>query len=553
MASRSQRHGRANAPRGRRAPPCMWRGAGMELSDDLYARLPAQGWRGRVKGGASSLKVLHLDIDTVRGRIRHSLNTSDDAKAIERAKAIVAKALGEGRIQPNSLATLTYAPPQSAKPVCCKIQTSGNYSTKIARPDGGVLAMSLETSNDQLAKDRMRVVVGAWLARGLILPTCKAARVYGPGGLDGEYSSQTSLLEAEQWFAGKKRSKPRFMQWARGPGRKRVLQSEVYLSDGSRLCCVLNTENTKIGARRMRLILWHAINKGLLPKRQKHLAWRLYGGPIDLATKRFLKRLSALTPKKYEAERKPAARRLGYSPSTIDWLTDQEEVRRSDPVRQAMLRKNARARGRRAAKQTPISKSWQFSTVGGMLAVHPDGPIYAQLTIAGTTLRWRLPAKDRAEAEVLVKPAVDARGRIKRAADAWRDCMIGSPEAKTALNTLLAEQRRYRDMLLSIGADSSRGWAEVALALNDPPFDETTKPAPDKCKRWFVALLQKNPFHSPRPLLTVGDQIGLIDEAKKRFNVSQREARRCYERAQDVTRIKAWSTTHRGKARKRAF
>jgi hypothetical protein len=124
MASRSQRHGRANAPRGRRAPPCMWRGAGMELSDDLYARLPAQGWRGRVKGGASSLKVLHLDIDTVRGRIRHSLNTSDDAKAIERAKAIVAKALGEGRIQQNSLATLTYATPQSAKPVCCKIQTT---------------------------------------------------------------------------------------------------------------------------------------------------------------------------------------------------------------------------------------------------------------------------------------------------------------------------------------------------------------------------------------------------------------------------------------------
>ena len=213
--------------------------------------------------------------------------------------------------------------------------------------------------------------MAAWLAQGLILPTSKAAKVYGPGGLDAGFSSQTSRLEAEWWFARKKRSNPRFMQWARGPGRQRVLQSEVYLRDGSRLCCVLNTDDTKVkGPQRMRLILWHAINKGLLPKGDKHLAWRLYGGPIDPATRRFLTRLSTLTPKKYEPERKPAAERLGYSPSTIDWLTDQEEVRRSDPARQAMLRKNARARARRAGVCRPISKSWQFGPVGRMLAVH---------------------------------------------------------------------------------------------------------------------------------------------------------------------------------------
>ena len=162
MASRRERHMRVPAPAPRQAPPCMWRGAGMELSDDLYALQPARGWRGRVKGGASCLNVLHLSVDTTRGRIRHSLNTSDDAKAIERARAIVAKAVNDGRIPPNSLAALTYAPPPSAKPVCCRVLPSGSYSTKIVQSDGSLGAISLETGNDELAKDRMRVVVAAW-------------------------------------------------------------------------------------------------------------------------------------------------------------------------------------------------------------------------------------------------------------------------------------------------------------------------------------------------------------------------------------------------------
>src|SRR4029077_18224790 len=100
---------------------------------------------------------------------------------------------------------------RSTKPVCCKVQLSGNYSTKIALLDGGLGAMSLETGNDELAKDRMRVVVADWLARGLILPTGKAARVYGPGGLDAGFRSETSRLEAERWLAGQRRAAPQFM------------------------------------------------------------------------------------------------------------------------------------------------------------------------------------------------------------------------------------------------------------------------------------------------------------------------------------------------------
>jgi hypothetical protein len=128
----------------------------------------------------------------------------------------------------------------------------------------------------------------------------------------------------------------------------------------------------------------------VVPQRDYHFE-ALYGGPISQSIKRLLRRLAALPAGKYELQRKPAARRLGYGASTIDWLTNQKEARQSHPERQAMARTNARARARRVGLRTPISKSWQFGAVGKMLAVHShEYPIYVQLTLAGFTLRWRL-------------------------------------------------------------------------------------------------------------------------------------------------------------------
>ena len=135
-----------------------------------------------------------------------------------------------------------------------------------------------------------------------------------------------------------------------------------------------------------------------------------------------------------------------------------------------LARTHGLAPGGAERRTTPISRSWQFAAVGGMLAIHSDGhPIYAQLTIAGLTLRWRLAVQNRVEGEALVKPAVDARARVREAARNWRECLVGSPEAKTALAALLREQRRFRDALRAVGASRSKGWAEVVKALKEPP------------------------------------------------------------------------------------
>ena len=334
---------------------------------------------------------------------------------------------------------------------------------------------------------------------------------------------------------------PRFMQWARGPGGKPVLQCAVYLSDGSRLSSSLNTDDTEVrGPKRMRLLLSHTIGEGRLPRGIEHPAWGLYGGQIPQASKRLLGRLAALPREKYELQRAAAAQRLGYHASTIDWLTNQDKARQADPVTRARTRTLARSRARKVGKWTPISRSWHFRAVARMLAVHSDGhPIYAQLTMGGFTLRWRLAVQNRADGEALLKPAVDARARVRDAARAWRECLVGSPEAKTALAALLGEQRRYRDALLAVGAKRASGWAEVVKALNESPFDDSNRA--EGCTRWFVELLLKNPERPP-PGRTVEM---LLKEAVEMFRVGGRGARRCYDFAQEKTGNRNWSTTRR--------
>jgi hypothetical protein len=71
MTRQSERHALRKeagpAVASRKAPPCMQRGMGVELSDELFARRLVKGRRRRVKGGTPCSKVLHLAVNTLDG------------------------------------------------------------------------------------------------------------------------------------------------------------------------------------------------------------------------------------------------------------------------------------------------------------------------------------------------------------------------------------------------------------------------------------------------------------------------------------------------------
>jgi hypothetical protein len=209
-------------------------------------------------------------------------------------------------------------------------------------------------------------------------------------------------------------------------------------------------------------------------------------------------------------QRKATAQALGYHTSTIDWLTNQDKARQADPVRLRLARTHARYRAREFGKRrTPISRSWQFGPIGRILAVHSDEhPIYAQLTIAGFTLRWRLSVQNRAEAEALVKPAVEARARVREAARDWRECLVGSREAATALEACSNAQRLYLQALRGAGAECAEGWAEFARLALEPPWDAAAQSKPPraapvrakkKCRELMKADARRNPDRPPYP------------------------------------------------------
>ena len=149
--------------------------------------------------------------------------------------------------------------------------------------------------------------------------------------------------------AAKGRKTPPFTQWSQGPGGKPVLQCAVYLNGrGRRLTLSLNTADTEVeGPQRMRLILWHAIAEGQMPKGKNHPAWRHYGGAIPPSIKVLLRRLASLPWAKYAPLREAAVARLGLGPNAIDWLTKQQQNRPPHPKEAHFQRSNARRKGKR--------------------------------------------------------------------------------------------------------------------------------------------------------------------------------------------------------------
>jgi hypothetical protein len=305
--------------------------------------------------------------------------------------------------------------------------------------------------------------------------------------------------------AAKGRKTLPFTQWARGPGGERVLQCAVYLSDGSRFCPSLNTADTEAeGPQRMRLILWCAIAYGRLPKGTNHPAWGVYGGPIAQSTKRLLSRLTGLPWAEYEPHRKEVAERLGYHATTIDWLTKHDKARAETPA----AVKSRRARLRKTGARFPKRDSWHFGPVGSMLAIHRDGPIYAQLTIAGSIFRWRLKARDRENGALIMKPVRSARGHVRKAAEEWGACELGTSASVAAAPRVVTACAEFATALTAVGAPKECSH----LALQPPsevgrasllPVAITRKPIkrvlePQFC-HWLKKQMETHPKGRPHP------------------------------------------------------
>jgi hypothetical protein len=341
--------------------------------------------------------------------------------------------------------------------------------------------------------------------------------------------------------AAKGRKTPPFTQWARGRGGKPVLQCAVYLLDGSRLCPLLNTSDTVAeGPQRMRLILWHAIAQGQLPRGVKHSAWGLYGGPIPQSTKRLLTRLAGLPWAEYELQRKEAAASLGLHVKAVDWLAKQDKAR---PESATAIR-SRRARLRIDGHRFPKRDSWHFGPVGSALAIHPDGPIYVQLTITGSTFRWRLSARDRKEAAAIIEPVRSARAQVRKAAEEWGACELGTPASVAAEARVVTACGVYATALSAVGAPDEC----IRLAMKPPTEVGTNSLLPvaasrkaikqvdeKKCVDELTKLIKaKAPMTIPK----------VIRWAKQNFGVPRRRAvqdkNSCLEQARKQAKNFEW-------------
>jgi hypothetical protein len=331
--------------------------------------------------------------------------------------------------------------------------------------------------------------------------------------------------------AAKGRNTPPFMQWARGPGGKATLQCAVYLSDGStarhkgsrnysRLSPSLNTSDPDVAAQRMRLILWKAIADKRLLGGEKHPAWRLYGGPIPPSTKRLLMRLAALPWAEYELQRKEAAASLGLHVKTVDWLTKQDKAR---PESAAAIR-NRRARLRVDGHQFPNHESWHFRPVGSMLVIHPDGPIYVQITITGSIFRWRLNARDREESDAIMEPVRSARTQVRKAAEEWGACELGTSASVAAAARVVTACGRFATALSAVGAPAKC----IRLAMKPPtevgtnsllPVAASLKPMKQVDEKKCVDELTK--LIKAKARMTIPEVVRM---AKQKFGVPRRRA-----------------------------
>jgi hypothetical protein len=493
----------------------------MELSDELFAARRAQGpRRGRwVKGGTPSEDVFYLHLPYDGDRITVCLNTSDEAKAIERARGIVEKAIVDGHTPPDSEAALAYASSRSAEPQCVWLdKVSGKYQTKFLRQDGTYDGnMSLGTGEAGLAKDRLRVVVPDWLDRGLISPSSKPARVYGPGGLDAQFSSETSHLEAERWYDGKRR-------------RQRV-KATMYTAD----------EVETAGPRKP----------------------GVDAAEVDAVAERLAAR-SLANYENYKRDLATAARNLGLDRGVLDLLVKEKRNKRSSSSSSAPSRElvdgvgtrsvnrraasRARSRARKSGREIPITGSaWQSK--GGSETLWREltpGRYTALLEIASRKYRWGPVSMSRKEAEASDAAVYQARGCVCEAFDQWRSF----ERTEKADEDLFKAQEGYLNELVEAGAESCKDWGELAKMLRELPSSAPvaslgSDSAKNRARSKFVNLLRKHPNGRPagRTVRSVVEEVGSSE------GLSRDKAWPEFEAAQAETGNDTWSKSGRPRNR----
>jgi hypothetical protein len=157
---------------------------------------------------------------------------------------------------------------------------------------------------------------------------------------------------------------------------------------------------------------------------------------------------------------------------------------------------------------------------------------YGRVMIGYRMFSWRLPASNRADADRLVKPALEDRQRVREAACHWREA-----PTEAAMKTILAAQLQYCGALERTGAKGCKQWGDLLELLKVGPSDETT--AIDQARNWFTALLNKHPKYPPRPVEE------LVREAMEQFTLSKPRARQAYRDAQNRRGNYKWSEARR--------
>jgi hypothetical protein len=143
-----------------------------------------------------------------------------------------------------------------------------------------------------------------------------------------------------------------------------------------------------------------------------------------------------------------------------------------------------------------------------MLAVHPDGPIYAQLTIGGSIFRWRLSARDREEAYAIMEPVRSTRTQVRKAVEEWGAYELGTPASVTAEARVVTACGQYATALSAIKAPDKC----IRLAMKPPtevgtasllPVAITRKPIKrvlePQFRQWLKKQMEAHPEGRPHP------------------------------------------------------